>query len=340
MGCRQAGILDLAQSTHVAAPCKVVYVTGYGRSGSTLLDIALASDPRVFGAGELTALARHAWHGEEYCACGSHVRTCAFWRPVVENWLGKTGDRQAEMRKFAERQRRLEGLLSWRRLAGRRLVPWLGEHAEQLGAFFGAIAEQVDTKDPVIVDSSKLPGRGFVLADIPNIELFVVHLVRDSRAVAWSLSKPHSRSVEGGVQRDLRPKHAAYVALRWTVVNLAAELLRLYVGKHRSVRMRYEDFVANPEAALRQLPHLCGAEWNWAANTAASSRLHPAHQVAGSRHRMDKALQIRADEEWLAKMPEGKFRLVTIISAPLLRRYGYPLIVRRKDASEPQEVEA
>ena len=33
---------------------KIIYVAGYGRSGSTLLDMMLASHPAVFGAGEMS----------------------------------------------------------------------------------------------------------------------------------------------------------------------------------------------------------------------------------------------------------------------------------------------
>lgn len=319
-------------STSIAAPRKVIYLTGYGRSGSTLLDIALGSHPRIFGAGELTALARHVWDNGEYCACGAQVRNCEFWQPIVESWLGDTGDQDQEqvLHDIADRQRRLEGLVSWRRLAGRRLVPWFAGHLEQVGALFSGIAAQLGIEDPIIVDSSKLPGRGFVLAATPGVELFVIHLVRDARGVAWSLSKSHSRSIEAGVQHDLHPKPATYVALRWSFVNLAAELLRLCVGRGRSMRLRYEDFVADPAAALKDIASMCGAEWSEAADNAARNPLDPTHQVAGSRHRTCKALQIRADEEWRSQMPEGTFRLVTVLSASLLWRYGYPLAVARK----------
>jgi hypothetical protein len=232
-------------------------------------------------------------------------------------------------------------LVSWRRLAGRRLVPWLAGHLEQLGTLFGGIAAQLGVEDPIIIDSSKLPGRGFVLAATPGVELFVVHLVRDSRGVAWSLSKPHSRSIEEGVQRDLHPKPATYVALRWSIVNLMAELLRLCVGRGRSIRLRYEDFVADPAAALKNIASMCGAEWSEAADNAARNPLNPEHQVAGSRHRTSRALQIRADEEWRSQMPAGKFRLVTVLSAPLLWRYGYPLAVARKqDSTRALQAEA
>lgn len=319
----------------------MIYITGYGRSGSTLLDIALGSHPQIFGAGELTALARHVWGNGEYCACGAKVRECAFWKPIVERWLGETADQKQALLDIADRQRRLEGLMSWRRLAGRLIIPWRTAHLEQIGALYGGIAAQLGVDDAIIVDSSKLPGRGFVLAMAPDVELYVVHLVRDARGVAWSLSTPHRRSVEEGVQRDLRPKPAAYVALRWSIVNLGAELLRLRVPRERGMRLRYEDFVADPAAALKDIAGMCGAEWTDVADNAARSPLNPGHQVAGSRHRTSRALQIRADEAWRSHMPDGKLRLVTVLSAALLRRYGYPLAAARKqESASPLQAEA
>lgn len=328
-------------STSVAAPLKVVYITGYGRSGSTLLDIALGSHPAIFGAGELTALARHVWDNGEYCACGAQAQNCAFWQPTVTSWLAGTTDQGQELFVIAERQRLLEGMMSWRRLAGRRVIPWLARHLDQLGALYGKIASQCRIEDPIIVDSSKLPGRGFVLAATPGVELFVVHLVRDARAVAWSLSKPHARAIEDGVQHELRAKPAAYVALRWSIVNLVAEILRFRVGKERSMRLRYEDFVADPVAALKDIASMCGAGWNEAADNAARSPLDPAHQVAGSRHRTKRALQITADEEWRSQMGERKIRLVTALSAPLLWRYGYSLpVTRKQETAQTLQAEA
>ena len=55
---------------------KIIYVTGYGRSGSTLLDMMLGSDPDTFGAGEMSTICRHVWPNDEFCACHARVRAC------------------------------------------------------------------------------------------------------------------------------------------------------------------------------------------------------------------------------------------------------------------------
>src|SRR5215467_12341244 len=61
----------------------VVYIAGYGRSGSTLLDLMLGRIDRWFSMGEF----RQFWHARRddwRCGCGESVRTCPVWADVVE----------------------------------------------------------------------------------------------------------------------------------------------------------------------------------------------------------------------------------------------------------------
>ena len=62
----------------ISKPVRVVYIAGYGRSGTTILDIALGQHSVVMGAGEITALTRHVWQENEYCACGARFVTASF----------------------------------------------------------------------------------------------------------------------------------------------------------------------------------------------------------------------------------------------------------------------
>lgn len=301
---------------------KLIYVAGYGRSGTTLLDIALGEHPMIMGAGEVTTLARHVWEKGEYCACGAQVRECPQWQAIVARWT--QGEPQGFLDRYRRAQERTETLLAPARLL--RLPGWRDHERQTLKLLRGmALA----SGRAVLVDSSKLPGRAFALAAMPGIDLHVVHVVRDGRGVAWSLMKGHRRSVEKGVQRDLRPKPLLYTALRWAMVNIAAELLCRRVGAERSIRVRYEDFVDDPRRTIGRIVALVGEAPHLPATDLAP--FTPQHQVAGSRHRMQKALTIRGDDKWKREMPGWKQRLFTLFCAPLLRRYGYAL--RSGDAS-------
>lgn len=301
---------------------KLIYVAGYGRSGTTLLDIALGEHPMIMGAGEVTTLARHVWEKGEYCACGAQVRECPQWQAIVARWTH--GEPHGFLARYRRTQERTETLLAPARLL--RLSGWR-DHERQTVKLLRGMA--LASGRAVLVDSSKLPGRAFALAAMPGIDLHVVHVVRDGRGVAWSLMKGHRRSVEKGVQRDLRPKPLLHTALRWAMVNIAAELLCRRVGAERSIRVRYEDFVDDPRRTIGQIVALVGEAPHLPATDLAP--FTPQHQVAGSRHRMQKALTIRGDDKWKREMPGWKQRLFTLFCAPLLRRYGYTL--RSGDAS-------
>lgn len=295
-------------------PIKLIYIAGYGRSGTTLLDIALGEQATIMGAGEVSTLARHVWDEGEYCACGAQVRECGIWQPIVEQW--RQGEPDSLMAEYRKAQERTEGIIGWGR--------WLARFGRQDHArrTMRLLASMVAVSGrPVLLDSSKLPGRAFALAALPGVELYVVHVVRDGRGVAWSLLKGHRRQIDQGVQRDLMPKPLLYTAIRWTTVNLATEWLCHRLGPSRAIRVRYEDFVADPHATIGAITAMVGEA------TTASPRdtFAPQHQVAGSRHRMQRSITVRKDETWKTDMPRIKQMIFTIACAPLLRRYGYAL---------------
>lgn len=291
-------------------PVKLLYICGYGRSGSTLFDILLGDQPELFGGGEIDALTRHVWDKDEYCACGARVRECRFWSAAFAWWQDGDDGAAAAYRGW---QRRFDPIVS---VARRRSNSAFRAYAEATVRLFRGLRAAAGRD--VIVDSSKLPGRGFALAAMPGIDLHVVHLVRDPRGVAWSLMKSYRRDESKGLQKEVVPKPAVYTAARWAMVNLASEQLCRRVGAGRSLRVRYEDLVADPAATLRRVGELVGASIG---PTAAEFR--PGHQVAGNRLRMLPAIRLSADEGWRSEMPAGSRKLVSRLLAPMLRRYGY-----------------
>ena len=236
---------------------RVIYIAGYGRSGSTILDIALGQHPAIFGAGEITALTRHVWERNEYCACGNPIQDCSLWSAIVQQWLD--GQEPSLIEYYSSLQRKFESnagpirLLSGK--AGRRLFCDYAHHTMRL---FDAIASV--SGNTTIIDSSKIPWRAFALSRIKGIDLHVIHLVRDGRAVAWSLLQRYSRDVTAGLQKDIQPKSTVRTALRWGFVNVATELLCRRLEPDRFLRMCYEDFTADPEVAFQRVGRSLGID--------------------------------------------------------------------------------
>ena len=245
-------------------PVKVLLIAGLGRSGSTLLGALLGQLDGFFYAGELRSAAR-AFAGESPCGCGEPLLECPVWRRILEHAFGSTDGARVLLHDDASS--RALGILRQRQ-------PGSGPEAAAFEAVFRAVVETTGSR--VVVDSSKWPGYAHFLQRLPGVELSVVHLVRDPRGVAHSRRKPNA----WGGPKGLSPVRSA---LQWDVWNPVVEWI---ARGERQLRLRYEDFVAEPEDALRRVAALVGedpVELPFAAP--GTAQLAATHSVAGNRSR-------------------------------------------------------
>src|SRR5205085_9040571 len=67
---------------------RVVFLAGLGRSGTTLLERALAELPGVQALGEVNHLWRRSLVDDELCGCGEPFSRCPHWRAVGDRAFG------------------------------------------------------------------------------------------------------------------------------------------------------------------------------------------------------------------------------------------------------------
>ncbi|WP_181311899.1 sulfotransferase [Nocardioides campestrisoli] len=305
----------------------VVYLAGWGRSGSTLLERLLGELPGVTLLGEVVHLWERGLHEDQLCACGAAFSACPFWTAVgaraFGGWQAVDLDRLAYLRERVDRQRRMP------RTARRRPDPGTRAEVEQYAGHFRAVyaaAQQVGGAR-VLVDSSKEIPTALTLSHRDDLDLRVLHVVRDARGVAYSWAKTVARPEAGGEPMP-RFSPARSTGL-WLSGNLTVQALA-WRGVPLT-RMRYEDLVADPAAALaeawRALDLPGSPELPVRGGGAAGPPevdLGPCHSVAGNPMRFRTGpTELRADEEWRAAMAPGDRRLVTAMAWPLLRRFGY-----------------
>jgi Sulfotransferase family len=342
--------------TRTEAPVKVVKITGLGRSGSTILDIVLGSHPCVESVGEVMNLIRTGWVSREslhaidpkrlrrpICTCGKRLdvpyvetpeEACPFWSAVRREWVARAGAEAIEsyprLQDYFERKRRWPRLLYERR----RPSAAFRSYAGLTRAFFEAV--RAVSGKPFVVDSSKSVERAFALWMVPGIDLHVVHLVRDGRGVIASHRKSFEKDLKAATMRDheahppwkmaVRRKALYLVSVvRWTVQNLAAEWVCARLGPKRAMRLRYEDFVADPQAALGRIGSLIGLDLTDVAKAAASGEpMRAGHNVGGNRTKKSGYITLRPDEqEWKSALSPAEQRLSWVLMGWLLRRYGY-----------------
>jgi len=61
------------------AAIRVLYIGGWGRSGSTLLDLILGQAPGLFSAGEVREIWQSGLAENRLCGCERPFRDCSFW---------------------------------------------------------------------------------------------------------------------------------------------------------------------------------------------------------------------------------------------------------------------
>jgi hypothetical protein len=148
----------------------------------------------------------------------------------------------------------------WRKLSVR-----FQAHARHTRALFEAVRE-VSGK-PVIVDTSKSPPRTFVLAVTPDIDLYLIHLVRDGSMVATSHKRCWHKDLQAGVTRNVKSRSVWETAARWISVNLGTEWVRLLLSPDKSVRLRYEVYATDPKGAPHEIGQIVDLDITEVAST-------------------------------------------------------------------------
>ena len=177
----------------------------------------------------------------------------------------------------------------------------------------------------MIVDSSKLPTYAFILQDVPRVELHVVHLVRDSRATAFSWQRKKERPEIYWRTQYMSQLTPARTAVEWMAVNALFARRRLLGAATYSV-LRYEDLVRDPAAHLTAISRQIDVPRSFDAlfDDEGNALLGTDHTLAGNPSRFDTgAVKVVPDEEWRTKMTVQDKTVVTTASAPLLLRYRY-----------------
>ncbi len=277
-----------AQRKRTEMKHKIVYILGSGHSGSTLLDLMLGSHPSIESVGEL-----HTYGGyfspnterpdsKRICTCGVHVLECEYWKAVRADLVRKHGTDQFDVnatdgREFAE--------------ANSRVISAVLDHSGK----------------HVLVDSSKSIKRLRRLIACNDFEMFVFHIVRDGRAVAYSALKKG---------RDLQQALAF-----WCGNSGWADELQMALGK-RYAAVRYEDLVAAPKKCLTRLLSVLGLEFD-AGMPAFQTHVH--HNISGNRMRMRCGQMVQRDTEYLDAIRLLPWLRLTWQARRALRRFSYPL---------------
>ena len=336
------------------APARVVFIGGSGRSGSTLIELLLGGLPSVCNVGEVVHLWERGLQRGESCGCGTPLPDCPFWIRVGDVAFGGWGQfdlaQFLQAKKSVDRNRhifRLAASTPGRPTAAAAPAPAPGPgptgsfpaaraagslparaawYADCYARLYAAIAQVSGAQ--VIVDSSKHASLAFCLRLSADLDLRVLHVVRDSRAVAYSwtrrVRRPEAAAGHGEYMATYSPVRSA---LLWDALNLGFSLLARRGVPVRQIR--YEDFLADPPGFMAELAEFASGPGEYTDAiagflTSDQARLGVSHTASGNPMRFASGpIEFRADEVWRNSLPAVDRAIVSALTLPLLARYGY-----------------
>lgn len=291
---------------------RIVYLLGFARSGTTLLGRILGHAPGAFHIGEAVNYWRWLDCRMHRCSCGDVIRDCEFWSSAftaagVDLSDGGQGITPARLHRGSGRRGAVARLLT-----------------ETVVRTYRTLADATGSR--VLIDSSKDPRYARLLAGIGDLDLDLVHVVRDPRGVTYSRQRRLKRALPSG-RIGLHRGHLVRDALAWSADNARAEWL-LRRSPHGR-RVRYESFVQAPRSLVRDLAAAVGLTGDLGFTGERTVALDPVHSLGGNRNRFETGpVAIRMDRRWIAEMGRLDRTLVTAVTLPGLVRYGYPIAAR------------
>lgn len=279
----------------------VLCIIGDSRSGSTLLQYLLATQPGVAAVGELRRLGQLVREGRA-CSCGRPLTECPRWAAIVAQ-LDLHPAPRPRLSKRAGEAAGLLATLPLGRPAARRAVPAAARAADQAATVYRALGEREQCK--VIVDSSKDPGHALELALSGEIAVHPLYLFRDGRAVL------HSKVRRTGIAPDVAIRH-------WRRLTSGMLMLRRLRG---GTTVHYEDLCANPRRVLDRILAPLGVD---------VGLQDPPPPVAGQHSlggspgfRVLSMEEVRADVSWRSDAPADLLHAFERAAGELNRRLGY-----------------
>lgn len=167
----------------------VIYIIGDNRSGSTLLDYLLSCHPDAVSVGELHHLNDYYFkkgvgmRTDWKCGCGNQIKECSFWMQVLQKiQFSESYVTRLKLNK----SKRINRLFSTKK----NFIETLAEREErkefahnQWELYKAIFAE---TKQKIIIDSSKSPYEAFTLNEFKQGKIKFIFLKRNIWEVAYS----------------------------------------------------------------------------------------------------------------------------------------------------------
>ena len=319
----------------------LVYILAASHSGSTLLSMLLGSHPQIANAGELKLSA--IGNLDTYrCSCGNLILNCEFWNKVKKGMKDRGFD--FDLSCAGTDYRYVESAYARRLLSSMHRGFW----AEKLrdtalflspkwrnqlpliqkrnAALVSTISEIKNAK--IVADSSKIGLRLKYLLKNPDLNVKIVRLIRDGRAVALTYvdparfadaQNPDLRAGGSGGDRENERLSIAQAAYEWRRSHEEAQNILKNLGKNRYFEVNYEDLCKNTDNTLDSIFDFLDLSSDKRVKDFRSVEQH----VVGNGMRLDTTSEVKLDERWKSVLTKEQLQIFDQIAGSMNRSFGY-----------------
>ncbi len=275
------------------------------------------------------------------CSCRKLIAECEFWSELGKN-MSTESDRfdlanagtdlstlssryVTRLLKPLHRGRVIEKvrdlLLSFSPVWRHGIVEW----ADRNKRLVAAVADISNSH--VVVDSSKVGVRLKYLMRVPGMDVKVIRLVRDGRAVALTYmregefadaSDPQLRGGGTGKRRH-RGLSMTAAAEEWRRSNEEASVIQRSLPPEQHMVIRYEDLCADVGSTLGQIAQFL----NVSADDGYKKFKSVEHHVVGNGMRLDGSSEVVLDERWRLVLTEDDLAEFDCVAGSVNRSLGY-----------------
>jgi len=225
------------------------------------------------------------------CACGKLFIDCNYWNTIREKLRLKYGSDNININTNSN-----------------------NNFSENNYSFISTILNHSGKK--YYLDSSKNLARlqGYLASDLFNV--YIIHLIRDGRAVAYSNTKPVN--VEARIAQGKKNLSFKNYLLGWQENNLL--IRELFKNNPNYIISRYEDIVTKPKEEISKILSILDLSFE---NDQIEKWHEGQHNVDGNRMKWSESSKIEADQKYLKKISWIRWIRATLKIKRALKTFGY-----------------
>jgi len=302
-----------------------------------MLDNLVSNHPKIESLGELAQLTSHLNKGRTgiswdwTCTCGQSMDTCPVWAHVAsiykQQYFRSLSEVDTKIKRSARTHLFHFSMLLGAFLPNDRIRRWTMSHAyhqnklletgRDLHRIIDAFRQTTGVE--IIVDSSKTAAhlQALIVAKPHDVDLKLIHIVRDGRAVLYSKIKRSEKYKKYGASFKLFP-----AIFGWCYSNLQILNTRCFFRPEDIITLRYEDLCNKKESELRKICRQIGLIFD---DNMVFLSSENKHNVGGTSHRFtwNADTPISLDDRYKKGLSVWRRAVFYLIAGVLHKKLGY-----------------